>query len=29
VLNRGQITVSGTAAELKQHDVFAEYMGGR
>jgi branched-chain amino acid transport system ATP-binding protein len=29
VLNRGEITVSGTAAELKQHDVFAEYMGGR
>jgi branched-chain amino acid transport system ATP-binding protein len=29
VLNRGEITVSGTAADLKQHDVFAEYMGGR
>ena len=27
VLNRGEITVSGTAAELKDMDVFAEYMG--
>jgi branched-chain amino acid transport system ATP-binding protein len=27
VLNRGEITVSGTADELKDMDVFAEYMG--
>jgi branched-chain amino acid transport system ATP-binding protein len=27
VLNHGQITMSGTANELKTHDVFAEYMG--
>jgi branched-chain amino acid transport system ATP-binding protein len=28
VLNRGEITASGTAAELQELDVFAEYMGG-
>ena len=27
VLNRGEITVSGTAAEVREMDVFAEYMG--
>jgi branched-chain amino acid transport system ATP-binding protein len=29
VLNRGQITVSGTAAEVREMDVFAEYLGTR
>lgn len=27
VLNRGEITVSGTSAEVRELDVFAEYMG--
>jgi branched-chain amino acid transport system ATP-binding protein len=27
VLNRGEITVSGTSAEVREMDVFAEYMG--
>ena len=27
VLNRGEITVSGTSAEVREMDVFAEYLG--
>ncbi len=27
VLNRGEITIAGTADELRDMDVFAEYMG--